>query len=68
MKAHNVAYLKADWTRKDAAIAAELAHYGRAGVPLYLVYGANGGDGVILPSILTEGLVVKAIDKAAKGA
>jgi thiol:disulfide interchange protein DsbD len=68
MKAHNVAYLKADWTRKDAAIAAELARYGRAGVPLYLVYGADGGDGVILPSILTEGLVVKAIDKAAKGA
>ena len=65
MKAHNVAYLKADWTKKDADIAAELARYGRAGVPLYLVYGANGGDGVILPSILTEGIVVKALNKAA---
>jgi thiol:disulfide interchange protein DsbD len=65
MKAHNVAYLKADWTRKDADIAAELAGYGRAGVPLYLVYGADGADGVILPSILTEGIVVKALNKAA---
>jgi thiol:disulfide interchange protein DsbD len=65
MKAHNVAYLKADWTRKDADIAAELARYGRAGVPLYLVYGADGSDGVILPSILTEGIVVKALNKAA---
>jgi len=65
MKAHNVAYLKADWTRKDADIAAELARYGRAGVPLYLVYGADGADGVILPSILTEGIVVKALNKAA---
>ena len=60
-----VAYLKADWTRKDADITAELARYGRAGVPLYLVYGADGADGVILPSILTEGIVVKALNKAA---
>jgi len=65
MKDKNVAYLKADWTLKDADIAAELARYGRAGVPLYLVYGADGSDGVILPSILTEGIVVKALNKAA---
>lgn len=57
-------YLKADWTRKDAVIEAELAKHGRAGVPLYLVYGAKGGDGVILPQILTEGLVVKALKDA----
>ena len=62
-----VAYLKADWTRKDAAIAAELARHGRAGVPLYLVYGAGGGDGVILPNILTEGVVVRALETAARG-
>jgi hypothetical protein len=29
-------------------------------VPLYLVYGAKGGEPAILPSILTEGVVVKA--------
>lgn len=57
-------YLKADWTRKDAVIEAELAKHGRAGVPLYLVYGAKGGDGVILPQILTEGLVVRALKDA----
>jgi thiol:disulfide interchange protein len=57
-------YLKADWTRKDAEIEAELAKHGRAGVPLYLVYGASGGDGVILPQILTEGLVVRALKDA----
>lgn len=57
-------YLKADWTRKDAAIEAELAKHGRAGVPLYLVYGAKGGEGVILPQILTEGLVVRALKDA----
>ncbi len=63
---HNAVYLKADWTKRDPAIAAELARFGRAGVPLYLVYGARGGEPVILPSILTAGVVVKALDAAAK--
>jgi thiol:disulfide interchange protein DsbD len=36
-------------------------------VPLYLVYGANGGEPVILPAILTQGVVVGALDAAAKG-
>lgn len=61
---HKVAYLKADWTKRDATIAAELASHGRAGVPLYLVYGTQGGDGVILPSILTPDIVVKAVEAA----
>jgi len=61
---NNAVYLKADWTKRDAAIAAELASFGRAGVPLYLVYGAKGGEPVILPSILTAGGVVKALDAA----
>jgi thiol:disulfide interchange protein/DsbC/DsbD-like thiol-disulfide interchange protein len=65
MARHKVAYLKADWTRKDAVIAAELARHGRAGVPLYLVYGAGGGEPAILSNILTEGAVVRAFDAAA---
>jgi len=66
LKRNNAVYLKADWTKRDAGIAAELARFGRAGVPLYLVYGAKGGEPVILPSILTEGVVVKALDAAGK--
>jgi thiol:disulfide interchange protein len=66
MKAHKVAYLKADWTKRDPVIAAELARYGRAGVPLYLVYGAGGGEPQILPAILTQGVVLKALETAAK--
>ena len=66
MTRNHAAYLKADWTRRDPAIAAELARFGRAGVPLYLVYGAKGGEPVILPSLLTEGVVVKALDAAGR--
>jgi len=60
-------YLKADWTRRDGAIAADLAKYGRAGVPLYLVYGAKGGEPSILPQILTGDIVAAAVEKAAGG-
>ncbi len=58
-------YLKADWTRRDAEIAQTLAAHGRAGVPLYLVYGKSGGDPQVLPQILTSGTVVAALIKAA---
>ena len=59
-------YLKADWTRRDAVIAKTLAEHGRAGVPLYLVYGAGGRDPVVLPQLLTEDVVVDAIENAAR--
>ena len=59
-------YLKADWTNHDSVIAKLLAEHGRAGVPLYLVYGAAGGDPVVLPQLLTPGSVASAIRAAAK--
>ncbi len=59
------AYLKADWTNRDAVIARVLADHGRAGVPLYLLYGRGGGAPVVLPQLLTEGEVVSALEAAA---
>jgi len=59
-------YLKADWTRRDATIAEDLARHGRAGVPLYLVYPAAGGDPVVLPQLLTGEIVAGALETAAK--
>jgi thiol:disulfide interchange protein DsbD len=64
---HNVALLVADWTNQDSVIAKALAEHGRAGVPLYLVYPASGGEPVVLPQILTPGLVAKAVTDAAAG-
>jgi thiol:disulfide interchange protein len=60
-KASNAAYLVADWTRRDPVIAAELAAHGRAGVPLYLVYPAGVDEPVILPQLLSEDVVVRAL-------
>lgn len=53
--------LRADWTRKDAQIAGELARHGRNGVPLYLVYPKTGGAPKILSEWLTEKEVINAI-------
>lgn len=58
--AHNIAYLKGDWTRQDPAITAFLRAHGRDGVPLYVFY-PPGKDGTVLPQILTEGTVLAAI-------
>jgi len=66
-QANDAVLLRADWTKRDAVIAAALAEHGRAGVPLYLVYPKGGGQPVILPQLLTQGLVIEAIETAAKG-
>jgi thiol:disulfide interchange protein DsbD len=57
----NVAYLVGDWTNRDDAIAEALAEHGRAGVPLYLYYPADGGEPVVLPQVLSEALVLETI-------
>ena len=63
----NVATFKADWTRRDERIRAELARYGRAGVPMYLVYSPSAPqDPQVLPELLTIDLVVNALRKAAR--
>ncbi len=65
MKAKNVVRMKADWTRKDAAITEALASFGRNGVPLYVFYPSTG-DAQILPEVLTPAVVIAAIQTANK--
>jgi thiol:disulfide interchange protein len=56
-----VATLRADWTDTNDQIARGLASFGRASVPLYVFYPRGGKDPVILPEILTPGIVLAAI-------
>jgi thiol:disulfide interchange protein DsbD len=58
--ANRVLLLRADWTRRDAAISAELARLGRSGVPVYALY-APGAAG---PTLLSEILSVAEIQAA----
>ncbi|WP_167755747.1 protein-disulfide reductase DsbD family protein [Vitreimonas flagellata] len=57
----NVAYLVGDWTNRDETIAGELAAHGRAGVPLYLFYPADGGAPQVLPQMLSQDLILQTI-------
>ncbi|WP_421991439.1 protein-disulfide reductase DsbD family protein [Roseococcus sp.] len=62
--AGDVTVLTGDWTNGDPAITALLRAQGRDGVPLYLLYPAGGGAPAILPQILTEGIMLRAIAAA----
>ncbi|MCX7038529.1 MAG: protein-disulfide reductase DsbD family protein [Spirochaetes bacterium] len=57
-----VAALKADWTDRSDRIAAAIAGYGRAGVPLYVLYAPGAGRPVLLPELLTAGIVLDALE------
>jgi len=61
-----VALFRADWTHSDPEISKTLQKFNRDGVPLYLVYGKDGGAPQVLPQLLTSGLVASALDTAAK--
>jgi DsbC/DsbD-like thiol-disulfide interchange protein/cytochrome c biogenesis protein CcdA len=52
-KAHHIAVLEGDWTHGDPAITRFLEAHGRSGVPLYLYYPADGGEGRDLPQVLS---------------
>lgn len=57
----NIVYLKGDWTRQDPAITRFLNEHNRDGVPLYVFYPAANAQPVVLPQILTEGIVLATI-------
>jgi len=55
---------KADWTRRDDAIRTKLAEFGRAGVPLYLVYDPAAPERPqVLSELLTQDAVVAALSE-----
>nr|WP_025825356.1 protein-disulfide reductase DsbD domain-containing protein [Acetobacter persici] len=60
LAARGVTVLRGDWTNHDPAISAFLKAHGRDGVPFYLYVPANGPE-VVLPQILTPGLVTSTI-------
>jgi len=67
LKEINAVALLGDFTLRDPKIAAELKRFERAGVPLVLVYPRNAtAEPEILPSLLTPGIVLDALERAAK--
>ncbi|GAB2497345.1 protein-disulfide reductase DsbD [Pseudoxanthomonas sangjuensis] len=59
-------YMVGDWTNTDPAITAFLDKYKAVGVPLYVVFPRGGGEGEVLPTVLTEAVVRDALARAAR--
>jgi len=61
------AYLVGDWTDVDAELTRYLQRHQAVGVPLYVVYPADGGEGRVLPIVLTPEIAREAVEAAAGG-
>ena len=55
---HGIVKLKADWTNGDPVITKLLQHFGRPGVPLYVLYPAKNGEPIVFPEVLTKSMVL----------
>lgn len=62
---NDIIMLQGDWTNEDPEISALLEEFERSGVPLYLMYPANGNEPpVVLPQILSKSMVLKAMEES----
>jgi thiol:disulfide interchange protein DsbD len=66
LQAAGATYMVGDYTDVDPAITAYLQRYRAVGIPLYVVYPRGGGEGKVLPTVLTPELVRDALAQAAK--
>lgn len=63
-KKKGIVPVKADWTNQSPVIARALADFGRESVPLYVLYPPDPDSRpVILPELITPGIVLSALDK-----
>jgi thiol:disulfide interchange protein/DsbC/DsbD-like thiol-disulfide interchange protein len=59
--AQHVVLQRADWTRRDAAISAELSRLGRNGVPVYALYRPGQAVPTLLPELLSPQVLREAL-------
>jgi suppressor for copper-sensitivity B len=59
-----VVAMRGDWTRPDPGLTRYLESFGRYGIPFNAVYGPNRPAGELLPELLSNGAVERALDDA----
>lgn len=67
LEAADAVYMVGDYTDVDPAITGYLQRHKAVGVPLYVIYPRGGGEGRILPVILTPGIAEGALAQATSG-
>lgn len=63
-KEKNIIAIKADWTNYDEEITQALARFGKASIPVYVLYPGQGEEVfIMLPEIITPGIMLDALQK-----
>ena len=63
---HGIVKLKADWTNGDPVITKLLQHFGRPGVPLYVLYPGIKEEPIVFPELLTKSMLLEKLEKIAR--
>ena len=66
LESADAVYMVGDYTDVDPAITAFLESHRAVGVPLYVVYPRDGGEGEVLPTLVTLSMVEGALQRAAR--
>ena len=63
---HGIVKLKADWTNGDPVITKLLQHFGRPGVPLYVLYPGRNEQPIVFPELLTKSMLLEKLETSAR--
>ena len=63
---HGIVKLKADWTNGDPMITKLLQHFGRPGVPLYVLYPGKNEEPIVFPELLTKSMLLEKLETSAR--
>ena len=58
--------MKADWTNGDPVNTKLLQHFGRPGVPLYVLYPGKNDEPIVFPELLTKGMVLEKLETSTR--
>jgi thiol:disulfide interchange protein DsbD len=59
---HGVTKLIADWTNGDPEITKLLQHFGRPGVPLYVLYPGRSAEPIVFPELITKSMILEKLE------
>jgi thiol:disulfide interchange protein DsbD len=63
---HGIVKLKADWTNGDPVITKLLQHFGRPGVPLYVLYLGKNEEPIVFPELLTKSILLDKLETSTR--
>src|SRR5438445_11524727 len=63
---HGIVKMKADWTSGDPVITKLLQHFGRPGVPLYVLYPGKNEEPIVFPELLTKSMLLEKLETSAR--